>query len=451
MTNPLAEADIALATELFSTLQERTGDGVGVTRVAYGATEEVAHDLVRDVGRALGLEVARDFAGNTYVTLPGRDRTQQIVIGSHMDSVPQGGNFDGAAGVVAGLAAIAGLRQANCQPERDVTVMAIRAEESCWFPASYIGSRMALGMLPPDAVDRLVRSDSGRTLAEHMTDLGYDPDPVRRGVAHLDPARISCYLELHIEQGPVLAAEGLPVGIVEAITGGPRYREGRILGRYAHAGAAPRGYRQDAVAALGEFIVGVNQLWEELTAAGHYSLFTFGIVGTDPRLHTFSRVPGEARFCLDTRGIREETLDEIRRSLARLIEAIERRHGVCFELGPDSGPSIARMDPSLMRRLAACAERRGIAYKRMPSGAGHDAAAFAACGVPTAMLFIRNEHGSHNPEESMDMADFAEASRILVDFLTALRTPQTNAAAKDLSCSPRYLQSVTYLVKGSGV
>ena len=417
MTKSLAEADVALAADLFGALRARTTDGVGITRVAYGTSEEIAHDLVRDTGQALGLEVARDFAGNTYVTLPGRDRTRRVVIGSHMDSVPRGGNFDGAAGVVAGLAAIAGLRRAHREPALDVTVMAIRAEESCWFPASYIGSRMALGMLPPDAVDRLVRSDTGRTLAEHMSELGYDPGSVRRREAYLDPARISCYLEPHIEQGPVLAAEGLPIAVVEAITGGPRFREGRIFGRYAHAGAAPRGYRQDAVAALGEFIVGVNQLWAKLMAAGHYSVFTFGIVGTDPALHTFSRVPGEARFCLDTRGIRGETLEEIRAGLARLIEAIESRHGVRFELGPDSGPSIARMDAVVMGRLAASAERRGIPYRRMPSGAGHDAAAFAACGVPTGMLFIRNEHGSHNPEEAMDIADFCKASEVLVDFL----------------------------------
>jgi N-carbamoyl-L-amino-acid hydrolase len=251
-----------------------------------------------------------------------------------------------------------------------------------------------------------------------MTALGYDPGPVRRQAAYLDPHSISCYLEPHIEQGPVLAAEGFPVAVVEAITGGPRFRDGRIFGSYAHAGAAPRGYRQDAVAALGEFIVGVNDLWAELAAAGHYSLFTFGIIGTDPAWHTFSRVPGEARFCLDTRGIREETLAEIRAGLARLIEAIERRHGVRFELGADSGPAIARMDETLMARLEASAERRGVAHKRMPSGAGHDAAAFAACGVPTAMLFIRNEHGSHNPAEAMDMSDFAKASEIVVDFLT---------------------------------
>jgi N-carbamoyl-L-amino-acid hydrolase len=418
MNKSLVEADIGLATELFAALRTRTGDGVGITRVAYGTGEEIAHDLVRDAGRSLGLEVARDFAGNTYVTLPGRDRTRRVVIGSHMDSVPQGGNFDGAAGVVAGLAAIAGLQHARFRPALDVTVMAIRAEESCWFPASYTGSRMALGRLPADAVDRLVRSDTGRSLADHMTALGYDPGPVRRQAAYLDPASIGCYLEPHIEQGPVLAAEGFPVAIVEAITGGPRFRDGRIFGSYAHAGAAPRGYRQDAVAALGEFIVGVNELWAALADAGHYSLFTFGIIGTDPAWHTFSRVPGEARFCLDTRGIREETLVEIRAGLVRLIEAIERRHGVRFELGADSGPAIARMDETLMARLEASAERRGVAHKRMPSGAGHDAAAFAACGVPTAMLFIRNEHGSHNPAEAMDMSDFAKASDIVVDFLT---------------------------------
>ena len=410
--------DTALAGALFERLARETADRPGVTRAAYGPGEQKAHRVVAECGGDLGLEITRDFAGNTYLTLPGRDRTvPAILVGSHMDSVPHGGNFDGAAGVICGLSALSAFRHAGWQPRRDVTVMAIRAEESCWFPASYIGSRMALGRLPAELPDSLRRSDTGRTLAEHMTELGFDPEPVRQSLPFLPVDRLACYIEVHIEQGPILEEQALPVGIVEAITGGPRYREGRIIGAYDHAGAAPRRFRHDAVAALGEFITGVNALWRQLETEGHYSVFTFGIVGTDPAMHSFSRVPGEARFCLDTRGIRPETIGKIRVGLATLISEISERHGVRFELGPDSGPAIARMSEPIRTRLAQAARSLGIPFQEMPSGAGHDAAAFAWAGVPTGMVFIRNTHGSHNAEEAMSLEDFEQACAVLIRFI----------------------------------
>src|SRR3546814_5922487 len=130
---------------------------------------------------------------------------------------------------------------------------------------------MALGRLPSGLVDSLRRSDTGRSLAEHMAELGFDPDAVRQGRRFLEPERIACYLEPHIEQGPVLVEHGLPIAIVEGVTGGPRYREAWIEGVDAHAGGAPRLARHDAVAALGEFIVAVNRFWEQLESEGHYA------------------------------------------------------------------------------------------------------------------------------------------------------------------------------------
>lgn len=415
----LVEPDLELAAFLFEQLRERSADAPGVTRASYGPGEQAAHQLIQETGTALGLEVERDFAGNTYVTLPGRRRdAKRIVIGSHLDSVPHGGNFDGAAGVVAGLAVLAGLCNAGVSLSQDVVVMGIRAEEGCWFPATWIGSRMALGTLAPEAVDTLCRSDTGRSLADHMLACGCEPEAVRQRSRHLDPASIACYLELHIEQGPVLAAEGLPLGIVEAIMGGPRFRDACIYGIEAHAGGAPRAYRHDAVAALGDFIAGVNRLWREFEAEGRHTVFTFGIVSTNPALHSFSRVPGEVRFCLDTRAVDENTRRAIAERMHRLVAAVEREHGVRFALGADSGPAIAPMDAGISDRLATIAADQGIAFRRMPSGAGHDAGAFIEAGVPSAMLFIRNEHGSHNPAEEMALDDFAQACRVLARFLS---------------------------------
>ena len=415
---PVAEPDTALAARLFDELKRRTADGPGVTRDSYGLGEQAAFDLFAEAGATLGLEVATDFAGNATATLAGRQPSApKILIGSHLDSVRQGGNFDGAAGVIAGLAVLAGLRRAGVTPNQDVGVMAVRAEEGCWFPETWLGSRMALGLLDPAALDRLTHCDNGQTLARQMTACGFDPEAVRAGQRSLTPDTVACFLEVHIEQGPVLAAEGYPVGIVEVIMGGPRHREARITGSYAHAGGAPRGYRQDAVAALGDFIAEINATWGRLEAAGHHTVFTVGIVQTDPALHSFSRVPGEVRFCLDARGCREDLMGTVRATLHAVAETVARAHGVRVEFGPDSGPAILPMAPDLRKTLAALAKRRGIAAKSMPSGAGHDAGAFIEAGIPTAMLFIRNEHGSHNPDEAMDLADFEKSCQILSDFV----------------------------------
>lgn len=396
-----------------------SGDG-GVIRIAYGQGEQEAHDALRAIGGKHGFPVEQDFAGNTYVRLKGRDSAARcVVIGSHLDSVPHGGNYDGALGVAIGLAAIAGIAASGRPLDRDVLVMGVRAEESCYFPAPYIGSRMALGDLPAHTFNSLRRSDTGRSLADHMQELGFDPAAVLRGERYLSADTVACYLEAHIEQGPVLENEGIPLGIVQAIAGGPRWREGRIYGTYAHAGGAPKGYRQDAVAALGEFIHEVNRLWDRFHEQDIYTLFTFGIIGTDPDMHTYSRVPGEARFCLDTRCIDTDVRVRIGQEIDKIAQAISARHGVTFEWGPDSGPNISPMDPGMQAGLQAAAERLGVPCKAMASGAGHDASAFADLGIPSAMLFIRNQHGSHNKDETVQMEDVQLGASVLAEFLCA--------------------------------
>ena len=172
----------ALARDIFDALEAQTHDGIGITRASYGPGEQAARDIMAEAAEALAMEVDDDPAGNVYMTLPGSDRSAApIVIGSHIDSVAQGGNFDGAAGVVSGLVACAGLKDAGIMPPRDIRVMGIRAEESAWFGVSYIGSRSALGTLPEGALDEARRADTGRSLADHMAEAGCDPQALRNG------------------------------------------------------------------------------------------------------------------------------------------------------------------------------------------------------------------------------------------------------------------------------
>ncbi len=162
------------------------------------------------------------------------------MIGSHLDSVPGGGNFDGAAGVLAGLSVMAGFVEAGLAPERDITLIIIRAEESVWFSASYIGSRAAFGLLKPGELDTVKRSDDGRSLADHMAEAGADLPALRAGTGTLDPGSIAAFIEPHIEQGPMLTMQGRPLAIVTGIRGSARYRHVTITGEYAHSGATPR-------------------------------------------------------------------------------------------------------------------------------------------------------------------------------------------------------------------
>ncbi|MCC6469444.1 MAG: hydantoinase/carbamoylase family amidase [Alphaproteobacteria bacterium] len=408
-----AAPDMMLAERLFGALDTQTRQGRGIVRDTYGRGEEAAHTLIRETGRSLGLDVDADAAGNTYVTLPGADSAAPcVMIGSHLDSVLQGGNYDGAAGVVAGIAVLAGMRQAGVVPSTDVKVMGIRAEEGQWFDTSYVGTFAAFGQLEPAVLD-VRRIDTKRTMAEHMIELGIDPGPVRRGAAYLQPDRIRQFLELHIEQGPVLIGAGIPVGLVTGIRGCMRFRNAQCVGEYGHSGALPRLHRHDAVAATVDLIHALQQDWLRVEKEGQDLVFTTGEFYTDAAMHGPSKVSGETRFVLDFRSIADSTMEAMRLRALELAERVGRKFAVRFDLHEPLYSAPALLDPTMRASLGDIASEEGIAAMELASGAGHDASVFANLGIPTAMLFVRNANGSHNPDEAMDMADFAAATRIL--------------------------------------
>jgi beta-ureidopropionase / N-carbamoyl-L-amino-acid hydrolase len=406
-----------LARRILARLADATRDPPGVTRESYGEREQFAHDLVRREAEALGASARVDAAGNLYLTRRGSNPSlPALIVGSHLDTVPHGGNFDGAAGVVAGLAALADLAAAGFVAQRDLTVMATRAEEAAWFPLSYPGSLAALGLLPAEALEAR-RSDTGRTLAQHMAAAGFDPEPVRRGTPQIEASGIAAFIEVHIEQGPRLLTRGCPVGLVTAIAGGFRHVNARCLGTYGHSGAQPRFARRDSVLGFCDLVQSLEVEWDALEADGAEATITVGRVESDPAQHGGSRILGELRFTLDIRSEHQMVLDRLHGAIERICADVAARRGVRFELGPPFAWSPARMDPHLVDKLEAAALRAQVPASRLPSGAGHDAAAFAAAGIPSIMLFVRNENGSHNPDESMDAADLDQAVRVLVNFV----------------------------------
>ncbi|MBV9345281.1 MAG: Zn-dependent hydrolase [Gammaproteobacteria bacterium] len=407
------QPDLALAAELFATLDRSSRRGRGIVRDSYGPGEQAAHDLIRGAAQAIGLEIAVDPIGNLRMTLPGRDRAGAAVfMGSHLDSVPQGGNYDGAAGVVAGLAIASGLQQAGVRLDVDLTIMAIRAEESAWFDVAYLGSAGAFGLLDPGCL-AITRSDNGQSLEHTLREQGFDPTPIRERRALLDPAAIRAYLELHIEQGPTLVARELPVAVVSGIRGCTRFRNARCLGAYAHSGAVDRPYRRDAVAATVALLHHMESVWLQQCGSGADLVLTTGELYTDPALHGPSKIAGETHFVLDIRALSPATLDEVAASAREAAARIGDAYRVTFELGATSDSPPAVMDRRLRARLLGLLAQP---YE-MASGAGHDAAVFAKMGIPCGMIFVRNQHGSHNPDEAMALEDFALGADALLQLL----------------------------------
>ena len=418
------DSSMALAERLFDDLARETADEEGVTRASYGEGEQIAYDLVLDAAKEIGLEIDTDLAGNAYLTLPGRDRNlPRVITGSHLDSVPKGGNYDGAAGVVAGVAALAAIKQAGIAPPCDLTVMAIRSEEcSSWFSGrhgGHLGSRAALGLMRPDELDTAIHLGTGLTLGEQMARCGLDPKRLIESPPHLTGDGIAAYIELHIEQGPVLETAGLPVGVVTGIRGNARARNARCLGEYTHSGAVPQSYRRDAVLAGAELALAIEREAQAVLDGGGDIVFAAGRFHTDADMHSLSKVPGELRFTLDIRSLDQGTLTRMSDFASARAEEIAARRGVRFELGGFDFSSPTVMEKAHREKLSEGCETLGIPAMDIASGGGHDAQEFERCGVPASMIFVRNANGSHNADEAMEMADFALGARLLAWMLAS--------------------------------
>lgn len=404
------ELEHAIARTL-SAVNAISGPGPGWTRPSYSDLESEAHAVIASEAKRLGLEVSVDAAGNLFARMPGRDRkAPALYMGSHLDTVSHGGAYDGQAGVAAALAILSGLRHCDLQPPTDIVLVVTRAEESVWFPVSYLGSRAALGQLSPVNLEAR-RSDTGRSLADHMSAQGFDPE----AALNLSPPAAARFLEFHIEQGPVLYTSGEPYAVVEAVRGGLRYRTAQVHGAWAHSGAAPREGRSDAVVALAELIVSMTAVWDRMLAEGLDLTVTFGRINAATPAHAMAKVAGEAEFCLDMRSSDPSVLDKADTALKQEIQRLEAAHsGIRFDLGEQSRSSPARLSERMVRWVESGAALRGDHPRRMLSGGGHDAAAFASAGWDAVMVFVRNWNGSHCPEESMDQSDLAAAAEAVL-------------------------------------
>jgi len=395
-----------MAEKLFSDVRELTFDGVGVTRQSYGRGESDTADYLRAFAASEGLEVRADRAANLVFGLPQTAAASAVTwCGSHIDSVPQGGNFDGYAGVVAGLLCLVAQKAGGTPYARPLEVVAFRGEESAWFGKAYMGSGALFGKVSESDL-ALKQRTTGESMETCMRRCGADVDAIRAQQPLLDKARIKAYLELHIEQGPVMVARQLPLAVVSGIRGNVRHNRVVCHGDAQHSGVVPRWLRHDAMFAVADLIMRIDEHWRALLERGTDLVVTTGIVSTDPAEHSISRIPGQVSFSLEARSKSTDTLEAFYQLMRAECGSIERERGVRFEFDRRLLSDPATMDEKLCGVLSEACAAQEAAFELIPSGAGHDASLFANAGIPSGMLFVRNQNGSHNPHEAMDIEDF---------------------------------------------
>ncbi|WPH17304.1 hydantoinase/carbamoylase family amidase [Variovorax paradoxus] len=403
----------SIAETLFSDVRDLSFDGIGVTRESYGRGESATAEYLREFAKQQGLDVHADRAANLVFRLPGSGASPAVSwTGSHIDSVPQGGNFDGYAGVVAGLLCLLEQKRSGTRYRRPLEVVAFRGEESAWFGKAYMGSGALFGKISTADLD-LKQRTTGQTMADCMLACGADIEAIRTQQVLIDKSRVKAYLELHIEQGPVMVARQLPLAVVSGIRGNVRHNRVVCHGDAQHSGVVPRWLRHDAMFAVADLIMRIDEHWRVLLERGTDLVVTTGIVTTDPAEHSVSRIPGHVSFSLEARSKNIDTLEAFYQLMRTECTAIERERGVRFEFDRRLLSDPATMDTSICDVLSKACSAQGTRFEVIPSGAGHDASLFANAGIPSGMLFVRNQNGSHNPHEAMDMGDFMLGMRAM--------------------------------------
>jgi allantoate deiminase len=378
-----------------------------LTRRYLSPEHRAAAEQVRDWMRAAGMDAEIDATGTVagrYDSAP--PGAASLLVGSHIDTVRDAGRYDGTLGVVAAIAAVGALHRAGERLPFTIEVLAFGDEEGSRFPVTLTGSRAVAGLFDLATLNAV--DFDGIRLADALRAFGCDAAQIPAIARRKD--RVLAYVELHIEQGPVLEAQGLPVGVVTAIAGGSRFKVA-VEGVAGHAGTVPMHLRRDAVCAAAEMILAVEQLatqTDQLVA-------TTGVVQADPG--AVNVIASGAFFTLDIRSASDSVRTLAVQRLEQSFRAIGRKRRVGVEIRRTYDQPAAVCDPALVAQFEAAVARAGVTPLALPSGAGHDGLAMRGL-CPIGMLFVRCKGGiSHNPAESITAADAATAAGVLLDFI----------------------------------
>ena len=375
--------------------------GGGVCRLALTEEDRRGRDLLVGWMKELGLVVSIDRIGNVFGTRAGVKALPPLMIGSHIDTVATGGLYDGALGVLAGLEIVETLNEAGVATERPITVAAFTNEEGSRFQPDMMGSLVHVGGLDIEEARATIGID-GETVGDCLDRIGYT------GQGSGDPPKIHAFLELHVEQGPVLEAEGRSIGVVESVQG-ISWTEYTFAGTAAHAGTTPMAMRRDAGVAAARLAVAVRQVTGEI---GGTQVGTVGFVSLEPNL--VNVIANRAVTTVDLRNTDDAELVRAERSVADHVAAIAAEEGVTV-----TSRTLARFEPvvfdaDLVAGVETEAVRLGFTTRRLPSGAGHDAQMLART-CPAAMIFVPSVGGlSHNVEEHTSDEDVAAGAAVLL-------------------------------------
>ncbi|MFT8889734.1 MAG: Zn-dependent hydrolase [Ethanoligenens sp.] len=387
--------------------------GAGTTRVLFTEPELASRAYIKDEMLKLGLQVQEDAIGNIFGVLEGSDPALPAVwTGSHIDTVPHAGMFDGMAGIVSGMEALRLIRAAGVPHKRNLTVVVYTSEEPTRFGLSCLGSRAMAGVLTLEETKTLF-DEQGQSLYDVLGALGYDHsryDSVRRS-----PRDVYAALELHIEQNSMLYKRKVPLGIVKGICA-PTIFNAQVKGIQSHAGGTSMKDRHDAFAAASDVTLALERLAQE--SEGEYVTATVGKVDVEP--NAVNIIPGSVAFSIDIRSIDMESKEILIKRLKQEVQNIQEKRGVRIELELQNHDIPLRCDARIAELLRQSCREQNLPYLDLISGPYHDSL-FVGRFAPVAMLFVPSKDGiSHSKDEWTDFADIARGVDVLSDTLIKL-------------------------------
>ncbi len=382
--------------------------GGGVCRLALTDADRQGRDLLVSWMEDLGLEVSIDVIGNIWGVRLGTEGGPPVMVGSHIDSVATGGLYDGAAGVLSGLEIVETLNRAGIRTRKPIAVAAFTNEEGARFAPDMMGSGVHQGALDLDEMLAVVATDGQGVVGAELRRIGYAGALPPRS---LTPA---AFLELHVEQGPVLEADGIAIGAVTGVQG-ISWTEYSVSGQTNHAGTTPMAMRRDAGIVAARIALAAREIADRL---GPPQVANVGVFDLEPGL--VNVVPDRARITVDLRNTSEEVLQQAEAALCKAAEEAAAAEGCTLETRSLARFAPVAFDEAIIDRVEQAAQKRQLTVRRMPSGAGHDAQMFAP-NCPTAMVFVPSKDGlSHNIDEFTDAGDLAAGAQILLDVVLDL-------------------------------
>jgi N-carbamoyl-L-amino-acid hydrolase len=397
------------------------GDHGSVTRLVFSIKELRSRQFLIHQMRQIGLQIHIDRIGNIFGRLDGHNaKAPALLVGSHLDTVLHGGKFDGTMGVIAALEAARTLKEQEIVLQSPVEVVCFVGEESSRFGYSTLGSSLVAGEVHAKDLDYAADAQ-GNKLADILASMGIYRNNLRS--MRRDPSTVKAYLELHIEQGPILEAKKKPIGIVTSIAAPTRFRV-VFTGQADHSGTTPMEMRKDALVAASELIVAVEEICRRYSHMEKGRVVgTVGAMKIEPGV--INAIPGKAELAVDIRSITADAKKRVVRLVQAQIREIARRRKIPAEILPLREEDPVPLDKRLIRLLQECCESRNIAYEIMPSGAGHDAMQMAKV-APAGMLFIPSRRGiSHSPLEWSEPEDICLGAQLLLDSIIRIGNETT--------------------------